>query len=991
MKRGIVDRIASAAGFTREGGNEVVGKSVSPPGSMVGDSLIYQSLRNMLNRGSSVTDPYSQSVWVYASVSKIATNISRVPLKFYRKDEGSKDGKVEVTEGPIVDLFKAPNPHMSSSQLIESTMSYLGISGEAFWILENENNVTKLPTEMWSFHPRRFEPVYDRKSNILLGWKYNGTNTVYFGLNEVVQFKYFNPNNDIRGMSPITAAMTSVNQDYYAGQYNEAFFKEGAVTSGFIVSKQPLNDIQYRRLREQFDDRHKGAQKAHRIGILEGETDFKENKMTQKDMDFIKSKEVTKKEIFAAYGTNDVVLGGYTDIKSYEGIKTAHKAFWEETLVPKINYVQTMINGMLSTIEGGRVWAEFDLGTVGALQEDLSDKANVAKEFIEMGFPLNAVNERLQLGFERVDWGDVAWMASSKVPVGSSEGYVAPSDDDDSKDDDEAKAKEDEKEKKDEKKSVDEFGFGAIEKSVKEAIDEEKLLERTMEIYTEDDVKLKVASKKREHVLLTKAVAELAWENYLLYQIPIEKKFKKKIERFFFEQKNAVLKQLYATFSKGIYDIVVKGTADDLLDEAEEVAKLRKFFKPLYSLSLETGAGAVFEEVGTGSFSFEPLSNDVLGYMEARLTKIPPSIVNTVKDGLRKTLTSGISKGESVHELAERVKQVYKVATTRATTIARTESASSISRGRQNEMKKHGIKRHRWLTAQDGEVRTTHGDLDGSVAVVGEKFQYVKGPGAGSFSKLAYPGDMSAPAGEVINCRCLTLAVIEEDVAISEEDVTTAALPPWKKAETWDDARKEFKSRFNVQELLSEGVPSKFKLKMANTIGEDMTRMFNDSPTMYKEYIDSGKRGALKHVKFHAGPNFVKNAGTSSGAQGVYKHSKKTIDVSAALPLEHKLSIGSGNWNTTSDLPGLFRHEFGHHLQLQKIGNAKQSVWKKWDDLYKDKGVSFFKSNVSSYGSTNRLESFAESFAAYTSPLYKKGSVGFKDVESVLKTIIPKN
>lgn len=771
MKRGIVDRIASAAGFTRdeEGGDTYVGKSVAPPGSMVGDSLIYSSLRQLLGKGSSVTDPYSQSVWVYASVSKIATNISRVPLKFYRKDDGNKEGKVEVTEGSIVDLFKSPNPHMSGSQLIESTMSYLGISGEAFWILENENNITKLPTEIWSFHPRRFEPVYDRKSNILLGWKYTGTSTVYFGLNEVVQFKYFNPNSDLRGMSPITAAMTSVNQDFYAGQYNEAFFKEGAVTSGFIVSKNPLNDIQYRRLREQFDDRHKGAQKAHRIGILEGETDFKENKMTQKDMDFIKSKEVTKKEIFAAYGTNDVVLGGYTDIKSYEGIKTAHKAFWEETLVPKINYVQTMVNGMLSTIEGGRVWAEFDLGSVGALQEDLSNKAEVAKELVNMGWSLNAVNERLQLGFERVDWGDVAWMSSSQVPVGSSEGYVPPSDDGDLKGGDEAKAKEDEKAKKDEKKSVDEFGFGALESALNDELKEKKTLKRTMDIYTENDSKLKVDLRKGEHVTLTKAVEELAWKNYLSKQAPIERKFKRKVERFFFEQKNSVLKRLYENFSKGIHDVVVRGTADDLLNEAEEVAKLKKFFQPLYTLSLKTGAEMVFEEVGTGSFAFEPLNSDVLGYMEARLTKIPPSIVNTVKDGLRKTLTSGISKGESVHELAERIKQVYKMATTRATTIARTESASSISRGRQNEMKSLGIKRHRWLTSEDENVRPTtdsatgnHRDLNGSVAVVGEKFQYVSGPKAGTFSPLSYPGDMSAPAGEVINCRCLSLAVIEE-------------------------------------------------------------------------------------------------------------------------------------------------------------------------------------------------------------------------------------
>jgi hypothetical protein len=66
----------------------------------------------------------------------------------------------------------------------------------------------------------------------------------------------------------------------------------------------------------------------------------------------------------------------------------------------------------------------------------------------------------------------------------------------------------------------------------------------------------------------------------------------------------------------------------------------------------------------------------------------------------------------------------------------------------------------------DGEVRDSHRALNRSVADLGAVFRYVlsfpdSGIISGGYSQLRFPNDPQAPAAEVINCRCITLPLIE--------------------------------------------------------------------------------------------------------------------------------------------------------------------------------------------------------------------------------------
>ena len=69
-----------------------------------------------------------------------------------------------------------------------------------------------------------------------------------------------------------------------------------------------------------------------------------------------------------------------------------------------------------------------------------------------------------------------------------------------------------------------------------------------------------------------------------------------------------------------------------------------------------------------------------------------------------------------------------------------------------------------WITRHDARVRTAHDQVDGQLRLLDEPFT-VAGVA------MQHPGDPTAPAGLVINCRC-RLAVAPEQRAAALESQT---------------------------------------------------------------------------------------------------------------------------------------------------------------------------------------------------------------------------
>ncbi len=98
---------------------------------------------------------------------------------------------------PLYRLFEDVNPYMSKYQLKESIVTCLDIWGEAMGIKDRETR-DGVPIYLWPQNPEEFTPQF--RGNVFVGWDWSHGGRKEFLLpEEVIQFKYFNPYDQIGG------------------------------------------------------------------------------------------------------------------------------------------------------------------------------------------------------------------------------------------------------------------------------------------------------------------------------------------------------------------------------------------------------------------------------------------------------------------------------------------------------------------------------------------------------------------------------------------------------------------------------------------------------------------------------------------------------------------------------------------------------------------------------------------------------------------------
>lgn len=155
-------------------------------------------------------------------------------------------------------------------------------------------------------------------------------------------------------------------------------------------------------------------------------------------------------------------------------------------------------------------------------------------------------------------------------------------------------------------------------------------------------------------------------------------------------------------------------------------------------------------------------------------------------------ITQGILQGESIPNLSKRLAKTVNNDKVAAVRTARTAVTSSQNAGRQmvyDRAKKMGLKLQKeWLATLDGRTRHEHGAVDGQRVPLDGEFT------VGGY-KMKYPGDMSAPAYLVYNCRCTTITVDPD--YITKGDEPRLIYSEWIKGKDVEDIKKEMSKQID--------------------------------------------------------------------------------------------------------------------------------------------------------------------------------------------------
>ena len=346
---------------------------------------------------------YASHVWTYAAINSISRNIAGVPFVFQTKQGRVKDSK-------LVDFFEQPNPFQGFGQLIESLISWLHLNGEVVLVMRRKDE-NSIPEEMAAVSAENYEPVFN-KNGTIMGWTFTDGNgeIIPFRKHEIIFIRFWNPLDPIRGLSPISAARQGIDQDILADRFNTNFFTNSGAPSGVIEIEQNLTDPEFERVVRQYEDNHGGPEKSHKMLILEGGAKFKPTSFTQKDMEFLSQKKWNRDATLAAFNVPKMEVGIIEEGANLAVIKMQSKEFWLKNLIPKMNLIEwTLWAQLFSKINGGRVWAEFDTSAIDALQDEFHEKVRTGRSLWEMGYTMNQINKRLNLGLPENSWQDSAY------------------------------------------------------------------------------------------------------------------------------------------------------------------------------------------------------------------------------------------------------------------------------------------------------------------------------------------------------------------------------------------------------------------------------------------------------------------------------------------------------------------------------------------------------------------------------------------------------
>ena len=347
---------------------------------------------------------YIEGVWVNKCVRIWADSIAPLALGVRRADGAWVAGH------PITQLLASPNPQTTSSDLWRQWATDMGLGGESGFefVQDARGNFIEIYARQPSYFAVRPDVARSRYGAVAsYVMDYLSQQSYVLSPLEFKHFKFYNPVNLWRGLSPISAVRLGVHIDLLVQMWSQRFFQNNARPDFALITPGGLTPTERRDYENKLMLAHSGEENWHRPLVLEqGVTDIKMLSFPRKDLEWLHQRRMSRDEIAAAFGVPDEIAGFGRD--TYENFDTAERVLWSLTLVNLIGYRDdnlTHFFRMTGALRAGEAVAT-DLSRVWALRRASQVQLTDALKLAALGVPFNTIDKKLQLGIGDVPGGD---------------------------------------------------------------------------------------------------------------------------------------------------------------------------------------------------------------------------------------------------------------------------------------------------------------------------------------------------------------------------------------------------------------------------------------------------------------------------------------------------------------------------------------------------------------------------------------------------------
>lgn len=316
---------------------------------------------------------------------------------------------VEITEHPVFQLLNEVNDDLNYYDLMEMTASYVGLTGNAFWYIEKDNQ--GLPKHI-EILPAEYTTVTLDDTMHIKGYRvFNGIYQQDYKKEDIIHFKNTSPglfwrvwNNalitGLYGMGDLEYVLDEVYLYNSINDYLRALTENNAIPSAIVkytggrLDKNTMEDVQ-----KQWDKTLRNWKRAGKTKVMDQDFEFTPISLAPKDMDFAEGRNWLRGVIANGFGVPEEMLTSSQSNRASSSTAVHH--YMRFTIYPKLKRMEERLNSHLISLYDDNLFFQYDSPVPN--DENLAQK----QEAQDLTLGVITINEiRHARGLEGVEWGN---------------------------------------------------------------------------------------------------------------------------------------------------------------------------------------------------------------------------------------------------------------------------------------------------------------------------------------------------------------------------------------------------------------------------------------------------------------------------------------------------------------------------------------------------------------------------------------------------------
>ena len=363
----------------------------------LGESILW----NPENDRSYIDEGYRKNATVYSLVNIITKAATTIPFQVYEKQSDNdlkrykaltsgtldsstmyqakmlqKNALVEVKDTALHQLLDRPNAAQSYNSWLTELIAFGKLTGNRYVYgigPDNGPNQGKY-TELYVLPSQVVEIVSNGIMQPVKEYRieYNGNYSM--PADQILHIKDFNPYYDgtgshLYGQSPLRAGLRSLTTNNEVVTTGVKYLQNQTARGVLMSEEGDLNEVQAQQLKDKFRQQYQGSNNGGDVIITPKKLSWVNFGLNAADVSLIEQYNASIKDICNIFNV-PVQLLNNTEASTYNNMKEAKKALYQNAVIPELVKLRDELNRWLVPMYGDNLYLDFDFTSIPELQEE---------------------------------------------------------------------------------------------------------------------------------------------------------------------------------------------------------------------------------------------------------------------------------------------------------------------------------------------------------------------------------------------------------------------------------------------------------------------------------------------------------------------------------------------------------------------------------------------------------------------------------------------